>query len=90
LKKLTNHQWHIPILLYGCNKLRLASTLLLSNEQFLKTISMDGYIDCTKDDSESTSGTTKTTAPTVVQNLKPRKRGRQNSRDHIFLYLRIR
>ena len=89
LKKLTNHQWHIPILLYGCNKMRLASTLLLSEEQLLKNIAMDGYIDCTKDDTDSTNGTAKTSAPTVIQNLKPRKRGIENSyklKDHVAVF----
>jgi hypothetical protein len=74
-KKLIDHQWHIPIFLYGCNKLRLASTLLLSNEQLLKNFGDDKYIDCSKDDCESSSATTKTTITTVIENLKPRKRG---------------
>lgn len=76
LKKLTDHQWYIPILLHGCNKSRLASTLLLSNEQLLKNLGMDHYVDCTKDDNDSTNGgTSKTTVASVIQNLKPRKRG---------------
>jgi hypothetical protein len=77
LKKLIDRQWHIPILLYGCNKLRLASSLLLSNEQFLKYLSTDAYIDCTKDDNELINGTTtaSTTTITAIQNVKPRKRG---------------
>ncbi len=90
LKHLTNHQWHIPIILYGCNKIRLASTLLLSDEELLRIMSLDGYIDCTKDDNDSTNGTAKTSAPTVIQNLKPRKRGIVNSyelNDHIFFLL---
>jgi hypothetical protein len=76
-KKLTDHQWHIPILLYGCNKIRLASTLLLSNEQLLKNPWTDAYIDCTKNDNESTNAsiTTKTTITETIQNIKPRKRG---------------
>ncbi len=78
MKKLIDHQWHIPILLYSCNKLHLAAKLLLSNEQLVKNLSLDAYIDCTKDDYESTSGTTKTTTTTVVQNLKPRKRGNRD------------
>ncbi|CAF2646870.1 unnamed protein product [Rotaria sp. Silwood2] len=78
-KKITEHQWHIPIFLYGCNKLRLASSLLLSNEQQLRNLWCDTYIDYTKDDNDSTNGTA-TTAATVLQNLKPRKR--DNSRRH--------
>jgi hypothetical protein len=53
-------------------------------------MSLDGYIDCTKDDNDSTNGTAKTSAPTVIQNLKPRKRGIVNSyelNDHIFFLL---
>ncbi len=38
---------------------------------------MDGYVDCTKDDNESTNGSTKTTVTTTMQNLKPRKRGKE-------------
>ena len=75
LKKLTDRQWHIPILLYGCNKGHLASSF--SNEQKFKNT--DSYIDCTKkEDNESTSGiTVPTTNASVVPNIKPRKRGRE-------------
>ncbi|CAF3449227.1 unnamed protein product [Rotaria sp. Silwood1] len=73
LKKIFEHQWHIPIFLYGCNKLRLASSLLSSNEQQSRNLWCDTYIDYTKDDNESTNGTT-TTTTTVLPNLKPRKR----------------
>ncbi|CAF3408781.1 unnamed protein product [Rotaria sp. Silwood1] len=79
LKKIFEHQWHIPIFLYGCNKLRLASSLLSSNEQQSRNLWCDTYIDYTKDDNESTNGTT-TTTTTVLPNLKPRKR--DNSRRH--------
>ena len=75
MKKLSDRQWHIPIFLYGCNKVRLASSLLQSNEQQAKNLATDVYIDCTKGDNESTNGTLMmpvTTAPTI---LKPRKRG---------------
>lgn len=78
LKKLTDQQWHIPILLHGCNKNLLASSLLLSNEQLLKTLTIDHYVDCAKDDNDTTNtSTAKPTVPSVVQNLKPRKRGRK-------------
>ncbi|CAF0727294.1 unnamed protein product [Rotaria sordida] len=79
LKKITDQQWHIPIFLHGCNKLRLASSLLVSNEQQLRNLWLDTYIDYTKDDNESTNETITTNA-TVLQNLKPRKR--DNSRRH--------
>ena len=78
-KKLINPQWHIPILLHACNKLRLSSTLLFTNEQLVKHMLMDGFIDCTKEDHESSSGITKTTAATCIQNVKPRKRGEEHS-----------
>ncbi|CAF4719401.1 unnamed protein product, partial [Rotaria socialis] len=45
LKKFPDHQWHIPIYLYGCNKLRLASSLLLSNELQLRNFYSDTYVD---------------------------------------------
>jgi len=78
MKKLTGFQWQIPIYLYGCNKARLASSLLLSNEQQLRNPGEDSYVDCKKDDTESTNGTTTTTLPvtTAPHILKPRKRGK--------------
>ncbi|CAM4873794.1 unnamed protein product [Rotaria socialis] len=79
LKKFPDHQWHIPIYLYGCNKLRLASSLLLSNELQLRNFYSDTYVDYTKDDIDYSTITSTTTAPTS-QTLKPRKR--DNSRRH--------
>ncbi|CAF3845624.1 unnamed protein product, partial [Adineta steineri] len=73
-KKLVERQWRIPIFLYGCTKGRLASSLLLSNEQQLKNLWADTYVDCPKDDSELPNGAT------TLQNIKPRKR--DNSRRH--------
>jgi hypothetical protein len=73
MKKLTERQWQIPIYLYGCNKVRLASSLVLSNEQQLRNPGEDSYVDCKKDDTESTTTLPVTTAP---HTLKPRKRGK--------------
>ncbi|CAF3840940.1 unnamed protein product [Rotaria magnacalcarata] len=79
LKKFPDHQWHVPIYLYGCNKLRLASSLLLSDELQIRDLFSDTYIDYTKDDIDYSTITSMTTAPTS-QTLKPRKR--DNSRRH--------
>lgn len=74
LRKTLDQQWHIPILLYSCKKLPLASTLLLSNEELLKTITMGEYVDCTKDENESNK------SPVIPKAQNPKGRKRDNSR----------
>ncbi|UJR27028.1 hypothetical protein I4U23_008332 [Adineta vaga] len=86
-KKSFNRQWHIPIFLYGCNKGRLASSLLLSYEQQLATLETDVYLDYTIDDNDLTNevATVNSTA-TTSHNIKPRKRdnSRRFDEEHSF------
>ncbi|CAF0736616.1 unnamed protein product [Adineta ricciae] len=77
-KRSSDQQWHIPIFLYGCNKGRLAASLLLSNEQQWATLETDAYHDCTIDDSDSTNDAKTVITTTTSQNTKLRKR--DNSR----------
>ena len=79
-KNFNVSRWHIPILLYGCNKMLLSSSLQLTDEQQLRGLWIDTYIDCTKDDNESTNESmTTTTTSITVPSFKSRKRGRHRS-----------
>ena len=75
MRKFTDRQWHIPIFSYSCSKSDLAGSLLRTNEQYLSTACPDSYVDCTKDETESTNGTIVTT----LSSLKGRKRGRSRA-----------
>ena len=75
-RRSSDQQWHIPIFLYGCNKERLAESLLQANEQQWTTLGSDAYHDCTIDDSDSTNDAkTVITTTSSSQNTKFRKRG---------------
>lgn len=77
-KKFHEQQWHIPIFLYACNKLSLASSLLSSNENQLKSFGTDAYIDYTKDDSDYTASLPSAATTIISQSFKSRKRGKYN------------